>query len=408
MQESMPESEAARSSPNTWADLSAYTDSVALLNVGICVWELEEADTPSSLRLLVCNPAAARFMAVKQEDVVGRRIHDGFPGSEAMPLPGVFTRVAMTGETMSLGDVPYIDQIVPESVFSIVAHAQGNRRVCVEFTNVTDRSKAEKRIAQQTEELQRAIAELWSEMDLARKIQTVLLPAVSTSGAFEVAAEMRPADTVGGDYFDIFDAGGASWLLVGDVSGHGVSAGLIMMMVQTSVRTAVETLTKAGRAPTPAQVLALVNGAIRANIEKIGKDQYMTITALCLRDGVAHHAGLHQDLVVYRKATGTLEIVESQGVWLGVVDDAASLLADTRLDLAEGDTLLLFSDGIVEARLAGGKEVYGPQRLQSVFLEAARAELPSREIVDRLLAELGGLTVSDDVTVLVARRTSTP
>jgi serine phosphatase RsbU (regulator of sigma subunit) len=401
-----PQSEGAASAPDSWSELSAYTDSVRLLNVGICVWELEEENVPSSLRLLVCNPAAARFMNVKQEEVIGKRIHDGFPGSEEMPLAGIFTKVAMSGESMALGDVPYIDQIVPESVFSIVVHAQAKRRACVEFTNVTERTKAEKKVAEQTAELQRALAELWSEMDLARKIQTVLVPSEPKAPGFEIAAEMRPAATVGGDYFDVFEMGGATWFLIGDVSGHGVTAGLIMMMAQTAVRTTVETLSRHGETPTPARVLALVNGAIRANIEKIGKDQYMTVTALCVRDGVVQHAGLHQDILVYRAATGTIEAIETNGIWLGVVDDAAPLLADETFELHDGDAMLLYSDGIVEGRLAGTHETFGPDRLQAVFLDGMKTGTAPSGLVATLLEESGKLDITDDVTVLVARKTA--
>jgi serine phosphatase RsbU (regulator of sigma subunit) len=177
------------------------------------------------------------------------------------------------------------------------------------------------------------------------------------------------------------------------------------MMVQTAVRSTIETLSAKGHAPSPAQVLALVNGAIRANVEKIGADQYMTINALCLREGVVRHAGLHQDILVYREATGALETFETQGIWLGVVDDATPLLQDTTLHLAAGDVVLLTTDGLVEGRLKGTKEVYGPDRLASTFLEAAKAKLPVQTIREKLFAELALLDVADDVTVLVARRT---
>lgn len=405
-QELPPQSEGAASAPDSWSELSAYTDSVRLLNVGICVWELEEENVPASLRLLVCNPAAARFMNVKQEEVIGKRIHDGFPGSEQMPLPGIFTKVAMSGESMSLGDVPYVDQIVPDSVFSIVVHAQPKRRACVEFTNVTERTKAEKKVAEQTAELQRALAELWSEMDLARKIQTVLVPSEPKAQGFEIAAEMRPAATVGGDYFDVFEFDGATWFLIGDVSGHGVTAGLIMMMAQTAVRTTVETLSRHGQKPTPAQVLTLVNGAIRANIEKIGRDQYMTVTALCVRDGVVHHAGLHQDILVYRAATRTIESIETSGIWLGVVDDAGPLLTNETFTLADGDAMLLYSDGIVEGRIAGTHETYGPDRLQSVFLEGMTTDASPTALVAKMFDESSKLDITDDVTVLIAKKTA--
>ena len=97
----------------------------------------------------------------------------------------------------------------------------------------------EVQVAERTEELRKTLAELWSEMDLARKIQTVLLPSETRFRDYEVSAMMVPASTVGGDYYDIIRTDGSDWLLIGDVSGHGVTAGLTMMMIQTAIRTVV-------------------------------------------------------------------------------------------------------------------------------------------------------------------------
>lgn len=380
----------------------ALDRALSTLNVGVCIWHLEEADNPASLRLVACTPAAAKFMSVDRDFVLGKRIHEGFPGSEEMPLPGIFTKIAMTGQGMALGDVPYIDEVVPASVFSIHAHALPGRRVCVEFTNVTERKAAEKKLAEKHDELTQALHDLWSEMDLARKIQTVLLPTEPRVVGYEVSAEMRPASTVGGDYFDVFEAGGSAWLLIGDVSGHGVSAGLIMMMTQTAVRTAILGAQNLEVSPTPSKVLAQVNSAIRGNVSKIGKDQYMTISALRLRDGEVHHAGLHQDILVYRAATGAIDTIESQGVWLGVVDDAGPLLEDSTFTLAEGDVVLTFSDGIVEAKVNG--VAFGQTNLRQMFADLAGQKLPTSEIVKRILDTVTTDDIRDDLTLLVARR----
>ncbi|MFO0659984.1 MAG: SpoIIE family protein phosphatase [Polyangiaceae bacterium] len=340
-------------------------------------------------------------MSVDRDFVLGKLINDGFPGSLEMPLPGLFTKIAMTGQSMALGEVPYVDEVIPASVFAIHAHAVPGRRVVVEFTNVTERKNAEKQVAEKHEALTKALHDLWGEMDLARKIQTVLLPSEPLIAGYEVSAEMRPASTVGGDYFDVFEAGGAAWLLVGDVSGHGVSAGLIMMMAQTAVRTAISGLAN-GEAPSPSKVLAQVNAAIRGNVAKIGKDQYMTISALCLRDGVVRHAGLHQDMLVYRAATGKVDSFETNGVWLGVVDDAAPLLSDAAFEIAEGDVLLAFSDGIVEAKIDG--TIWGQANLAALFSELASKQLPTSEIVKVILDKVASEDQRDDQTLLVARR----
>jgi serine phosphatase RsbU (regulator of sigma subunit) len=351
---------------------------------------------------VVCNKAAARFMSVKVEDVLGKRIHEGFPGSEHMPLAGLFTRTVETGEGMSLGDVSYEDAVIPNSVFSIQTHPLPNRCVCVEFTNVTDQRKAEKLVSEQHVQLDQALQDLWGEMDLARKIQTVLLPGVVELAGYEFASQMRPAATVGGDYLDVVEVGQDTWLLIGDVSGHGVSAGLIMMMVQTAVRTAILGAAERGEEALPSAILHQVNSAIRGNLGKIGKDQYMTICAMRLRDGELTHAGLHLDMLVYRAATGAVEVVETDGVWLGVVDNAGPLLRDSSFRLQPGDYLLAHSDGLVELRLS--PEPLGDGRLGQVFRKLAADHLPPGELVSSLMARLGVTELRDDATLMVLHR----
>lgn len=113
------------------------------LGVGICIWSLEQPGEPSSLRLLVCNPAAARFLGLDREAIVGRQIGEAFPGSLSTPLPGIFARLAESGGQQNLGDVPYKDDVVNEGLFSIVATSLPPRSVLVEFTNVTAQRRLE-------------------------------------------------------------------------------------------------------------------------------------------------------------------------------------------------------------------------------------------------------------------------
>jgi phosphoserine phosphatase RsbU/P len=89
-------------------------------------------------------------------------------------------------------------------------------------------------------DLKKARDALWGEMEVAKRIQTSLLPKLHEVNGYTIAASMQPADEVGGDYYDVVEsAKGETWLCVGDVSGHGVESGLIMMMTQTSIFTTV-------------------------------------------------------------------------------------------------------------------------------------------------------------------------
>ena len=129
------------------------------LAVGICVWQLGEPGQPASLVLRVCNRAAAKFLSVEGEVVIGKTIVEGFPGSLETPLPGVFTTVIEQGKPMSLGDVPYQDEVVPDGVFSIRVWPTGDRCALVEFTNVTQERRAEAEAEAMLEQAKAAQAE---------------------------------------------------------------------------------------------------------------------------------------------------------------------------------------------------------------------------------------------------------
>jgi predicted ATPase/serine phosphatase RsbU (regulator of sigma subunit) len=260
----------------------------------------------------------------------------------------------------------------------------------------------EQQVAQRTQQLQKALSEIWSEMDLARKIQTVLLPTNLAIPRYDIAAVMRPCATVGGDYYDVFIVGGVPWIFIGDVSGHGVSAGLSMMMIQTAIRTAVTSLCESGGTPSPAEVIALVNLAVRSNLASIDVGHYMTITGFRVEGDKLVYAGLHEDILIYRAATRAIERVETTGVWLGVLDDIRPMLVDGELSLAPGDTLLLYTDGVTEVQVGEGmREAAGLGQL----LATAAADAPAASaILGRIVSLIDPPNKHDDETLLVMRR----
>lgn len=268
------------------------------------------------------------------------------------------------------------------------------------FHDATQRVREEEELRAARATAEQAARELWSEMDLARKIQTVLLPTAPELAGYDVAAVMAPASSVGGDYYDIFDTDGGRWVLIGDVSGHGVPAGLVMMMARTAIRVAAFTLGRTGTLA-PSTLVATVNQLLRESIRKMG-DDYMTLTALRVDGGTIQHAGLHLDMLVHRATSGQIETIESYGVWLGIVDDIASLLEDRTFRLEPGDTLLLFTDGVTESRRNG--ELLGNAGLAHLLSEAVRDCRSCEEVVAHVMKELETRQTEDDVTLMALRR----
>jgi predicted ATPase/serine phosphatase RsbU (regulator of sigma subunit) len=259
----------------------------------------------------------------------------------------------------------------------------------------------EAEVSKRTEELRRALSELWSEMDLATKIQTVLLPSDRRSGDYDIAASMRPADQVGGDYYDIVEVGDRTWVLIGDVSGHGVNAGLSMMMVQTAVRAILSAAAARGWHVSPSELLSQTNAAVSANLKVISADQYMTITALELHGSRVRHAGLHLDILVHRARLGTVERTKTHGIWLGVLDDITELLEDATIELEPGDTMLLFTDGITELRVDG--EMIGTDGLKARLSAARPGSSDPAAVVAAIMGALNEHKAEDDMTVMAVR-----
>jgi serine phosphatase RsbU (regulator of sigma subunit) len=256
------------------------------------------------------------------------------------------------------------------------------------------------------QELKAARDALWGEMEVAKRIQTALLPQNRRVGAYDVVARMSPAAEVGGDYYDIIEAGEGEdarhWLAVGDVSGHGVESGLVMMMTQTSILSLVQENPRRS----PAEVFSAVNGVLLENISRLRASRYMTLNVVRLADAGLILAGKHQDVLVWRRATGRVETVTNEGCWIGIVEDTTDAVTDQVIPMAEGDVALFFTDGATEAMDARG-EMYGDARLA-----AALAAVAERPLDDALEALFAGITAfraeqADDVTLLLVRK-STP
>ncbi len=244
---------------------------------------------------------------------------------------------------------------------------------------------------------------LWGEMELAKQIQTALLPRVDRVPGYRVAARMLPTAEVGGDYYDILQtAAGETWLAIGDVSGHGVASGLIMMMTQTSIFATVDRTT----GYMPSRVLELVNSVIKQNISRLRTDRYMTICVARLDQNRMTFAGKHQDILIWRRKTRTVETVPTTGTWMGLVDDLAGKLADATVEIEEGDAVLLFTDGITEAMSPSG-EMFGQDRLTAALCRLGALE--AEQIVLGVLAEVGSFQgqQADDITLLVLKRVQT-
>jgi len=277
-------------------------------------------------------------------------------------------------------------ELLRELISAALRGAELVRRVAEE---ATQREKAEKERLEQ-------------ELAIATRIQTSILPRDLSVENLEIAATMLPATEVGGDYYDVLPGKGGCWLGIGDVAGHGLRPGLVMMMLQSIVAA----LGRENFDAAPRQIVQVVNAVLYDNVRnRLGQDEHATLTLLrYFANGELVFAGAHEDLVILRAATGRCDRIETLGTWVGATADIADATEDQRARLENGDVLLLYTDGVIEAANAAGEQ-YGMERL-CAELEATGGA-PVAEIRDRLLASVRGFLAvqHDDIALLVARHT---
>jgi serine phosphatase RsbU (regulator of sigma subunit) len=229
----------------------------------------------------------------------------------------------------------------------------------------------------------------------------MLLPQAPLVEGLEMAAAMLTAVNVGGDYYDVLPVPGGAWLGIGDVSGHGLGAGLVMMMLQSMVAALVRQAPDAS----PAELVASINAAVHENVRvRLGQDDHATFALFRWRaTGHLAYAGAHEPVLIWRARSGRCEQIELTGVWLGITPDIRRETEEAELELAEGDILLLHTDGITEARDPSGR-LFGLERLAQEL--AAAHERSASEICQHILGAVRRWTAvqSDDLSLVVARR----
>ncbi|HVE93831.1 MAG TPA: SpoIIE family protein phosphatase [Acidimicrobiales bacterium] len=243
--------------------------------------------------------------------------------------------------------------------------------------DATDRREYERELVRAKE---RAEASDQRATALARTLQRTLIPPTAPSiPGLDVAAAYRPAgdgDEVGGDFYDVFQVADDDWVVViGDVSGKGVEAAVVTALARHTIRAA------AVNEQRPSQILSTLNTVLLRS----DTDKFCTVALIRLRnrDGawtvLASNAG-HPAPVLIR-SSGVASPVGTPGSLLGIL--TVPSLTDTHYELARGDKLILYTDGVTEAR--GPDGFFGEDGLLGA-LEAGPNT--SSELASALLAEV--------------------
>jgi sigma-B regulation protein RsbU (phosphoserine phosphatase) len=230
---------------------------------------------------------------------------------------------------------------------------------------------------------------------LAQTLQQTLIPPTPPRiPGLDVGAVYRPAGNgaeVGGDFYDVFSIGVDDWVVtVGDVSGKGVDAAVLTALARYTLRAATVDH------PRPAAALRVLNAVLLAD----ESDRFCTAVLLRVRrDGsrfACELAVAGHPLPLLRRPDGSVQEVGTTGPPVGLLDEPQ--IADSTLWLDPGDTLVMFTDGVPEGRLAG--EFYGNQRLVAVVRAGGAPDVLAEALVADVVAFQGG-TTRDDIAVMV-------
>ena len=243
------------------------------------------------------------------------------------------------------------------------------------------------------------------ELRAARSMQQSLLPTtVPDIPGFEVAAISIPAYEVGGDYYDFLSlSDGSPVVITGDVSGKGISASIFMAETKGIVQ-ALAPMTSS-----VCDLLVRTNDSLMRNLPKGSTARsFVTLAALSFHGEKIKYCRAGHTPLLHFSAGGDFQYLQPKGMGIGFVKKHIfdAVLAEQELQLARGETLVLFSDGITEVRRDDDEEL-GYQRFAEI-VRLARFEADVKSMIDRILREVllyaESASFGDDATFVIVRR----
>lgn len=296
-------------------------------------------------------------------------------------------------KAFEVGGVDYITKpFHMEEVLARVANQLRLRQMQAEITRLNEKLQAEN-------------LRMSAELEVTRHLQQIILPRdreLSQINDLDIAGFMEPAAEVGGDYYDVLlQDDGRVKIGIGDVTGHGLESGILMLMVQTAVRTLLES-----NETDPVRFLDALNRTIYKNVERMNSDKNLTLVLLDYQQGVLTLSGQHEEIIVVRSG-GRVELIDTidLGFPIGLESEIGDFLAKTEVKLNPGDVVVLYTDGITEAENQQKKQ-YGLERLTKVVSlnwQLSAAEMRQAVITD-LRQHIGEQKLYDDITLVVLKQ----
>lgn len=244
---------------------------------------------------------------------------------------------------------------------------------------------------------------LRKEVDSAQEIQRLLIPKEAPEiPGLEIIAKTRPASEIGGDTFDFYKKNGRNILYIGDSTGHGIPAGIVMVMVDALLETFIdikESLT---------DMMIALNKYLKPHLRP---SMFMTMILLewDSNTSVLKWVGAgHEYLIHMKTKEAKVESIQAGGIAVGMIADSSSLTHEKSLILEENDFVVLYSDGITEAKTRTGEE-YGLKRLCNFIQNQASTDMTPDQLFQKIAIDVGafmdGAIQLDDMTLIVLKHT---
>jgi len=291
-------------------------------------------------------------------------------------------------------------------------------QIAISLENATYANHLEEKVAERTTQLAKANQEITglnkrleaentrmsAELDVARQLQKMVLPddtELQRIKALDIACFMEPADEVGGDYYDIIEHDRHVKIGIGDVTGHGLESGVLMLMVQMAVQTLLT-----NDVNDPKTFLTVLNRAVYNNIQRLHTDKNLTLSLLDYEAGKLLLTGQHEDVLLVHQ-DGLIDRIDTfdLGFMVGLKSDIAPFVSQREIQLEEGEGIVLYTDGITEAQNTDAVE-YGMECLCDIVSQNWHKS--AKEIQEAVIADvrehIGTQKVADDITLLVIKQ----
>jgi len=239
-----------------------------------------------------------------------------------------------------------------------------------------------------------------SELQIASDIQKSVLPkSIPMIPNLDTIAKTRPADEMGGDSFAIQQKGDDYYFYIGDVTGHGAPAGLVMMIVNTLFDVLL---------PVYDNTFDLAVNINRVLKPRVNSTMFMTTSFFKwtpATHALSYTGAGHEHILIYRASEGVCEAIPAGGIALAMAEDVSEILEEKQLDLKDQDVIVLYSDGITEASNMQG-ELYGLERLKTAVKDYGHLG-ESLQIFTQIAQDVNNFTgeavQGDDMTLMVLR-----